>query len=67
MLINFCYADDRLTRKIHGEHVPDLEKQYKTLKKMQPEIEALYRKGQVKEEKYKSFMKSILDYEREEE
>lgn len=67
MLINFCYADNRLTQKMHGEHVSDPEQQYRTLKKMQPEIEELYRKGQVKEEKYKSFMKSITDYEREEE
>jgi hypothetical protein len=63
MLINFCYADDRLTRKMRGEHVTDPEQQYKKLKKIQPEVEILYQKGQISEEKYKSFMDSIAEYE----
>lgn len=67
MLFNFCYADTRLTKKINGEHVSDPEEQYRKLKKLQPEIEKLHKDGKITEDKYKSFMKSITDYEREEE
>lgn len=67
MLFNFCYADDRLNRKINGENVADPEEQYRKLKKLEPEITKMYKNGQVNEEKYNSFIKSITDYEREEE
>lgn len=67
MLFNYCYADDRLNRKIRGENVADPEQQYRKLKKLEPEVTKMYKAGQVSEEKYNSFMKSITDYEREEE
>jgi hypothetical protein len=48
---------------MRGEHVTDPEQQYNKLKKMQPEVEVLYQKGQIAEQKYKSFMDSIAEYE----
>lgn len=63
MLINYCCAYDRQQQRMHGEDVPDPDAQYRKLKAMQPQIVELYRKGQITETKYRSFMQSIEKYE----
>ena len=64
MLINFCYAHDRLQRRANGERVPDPDDQYQKLKAMQPQIEEMHQRGEIREERYRSFMQSIKNYER---
>lgn len=65
MLINFAAAYDRLQKRINGEKVTDPEEQYHQLKAMQPQVEEMYRKGQIKKYKYESFMRSLTAYEAE--
>lgn len=64
MLINFCHAHDRLQRIASGERVTDPDDQYCKLKAMQPQVEEMYQRGEIREERYRSFMKSIENYER---
>lgn len=63
MLINYANAYDRQERRIKGESVSDPEEQYQKLKAMQPQVEEMYRNGEIKKYKYDSFMRSIERYE----
>lgn len=63
MLINYANAYDRQERRIKGENVSDPEEQYHKLKAMQPQVEEMYRNGDIKKYKYESFMNSIRKYE----
>lgn len=64
MVMNYCYAYDRQQKRMNGEEVSDPEEQYHKLKAMQPQIMEMHRNGQIREERYKSFMASIENYER---
>lgn len=64
MLINYCHAYDRMRKRQRGENVTDPEEQYRKLKAMQPGIMEMYKKGQIREERYRSFMLSIENYEK---
>jgi hypothetical protein len=63
MLVNYCAEYDREQKRIRGERVNDPEEHYQHLKLIEPDIEILYRMGKVSETKYKSFRKTIEDYE----
>lgn len=65
MLINFAASYDRLQKRINGEKVADPEEQYHQLKAMQPQVEEMFRNGQIKKYKYESFMRSLAAYETE--
>lgn len=64
MCVNFVYAYDRAEARSRGEYVPDVDAQYKKLKKIQPIVEEKYIKGKLSEEKYLEFIKPIWEYER---
>lgn len=65
MLINYANGYDRMQKRINGEKVSDSEEQYRQLKAMQPQVEEMYRNGEIKKYKYESFMRSLTAYESE--
>lgn len=64
MVLNYCSAYDRQQKRENGEDVSDPEEQYHKLKAMQPQIMEMHRNGQIREERFRSFMKSIENYEK---
>lgn len=64
MLINWCIEHDRSIRKQHGEEVHDNYKRYQVLKSIEPDIDAQYAAGQIKEEKYQSYKESLAAAEK---
>ena len=64
MLINYCYAYNRQQRRNRGEDVPDPEKQYQKLKKIEPLVEKKYKNGLISEERYKAFKDRIHNWEK---
>lgn len=64
MLINYCNAHDRLQRIARGESVPDEEMQYKQLKSIEPIVEDQFKKGEISQEKYDDYKKSLFEWER---
>lgn len=64
MMLNYARAYDRRQAVNAGERVSDPDDQYCKLKAMQPQVEEMYQRGEIREERYRSFMKSIENYER---
>ena len=64
MLINWCIEHDRTIRKQNGEEVHDNYKRYQALKSIEPDIDAQYAAGQIKEEKYQSYKDSLAAAEK---
>ena len=63
MLINYCYAHDRQIRRSRGEKISDPEEQYNKLKAIEPIVKERYKKGEITEERYKSFMRKLNAWE----
>lgn len=63
MAINYICACDRMTRQEKGERVADPEEQYAVLKQMEPQIDAMYADGQIKQHKYDSYKQSLRRWE----
>lgn len=57
--IDFAMEYDRIQKRIHGEEVQDPYQQYLNMKQMEPDIDEMYRNGQIKEAKYQSFKQAI--------
>lgn len=63
MAINYNAAHDRMTRRQNGETVHEPDEQYKVLKAMEPQIDEMYRNGEIKQQKYDSYKRSLQRWE----
>lgn len=63
MLINYCYAYDRMKKRSRGEKVTDPEEQYRKLKKVEPIVEERFRKGIIPESDYRRFIGKLRRWE----
>lgn len=59
MLIDWAMEHDRIQKRLRGEQVDDPYQQYLTLKEMEPEVDAMYAAGQIREDKYRSYKESL--------
>ena len=58
-LIDWALEHDRINRRQRGEAVEDPYEQYQQLKAMEPDIDAMYAAGEIKESKYQSFKQTL--------
>lgn len=63
MAINYASAYDRMMRRQHGETVHEPDEQYRVLKAMEPQVDAMYANGDIKEAKYQSYKNSLKKWE----
>lgn len=63
-LIDLITAHNRRMRMRNGENVPDPYEQYLTLKAMEPDIEEMYKAGQIRQSKYESYRRTLEECER---
>lgn len=63
-LIDLIAAHNRRLRIQNGENVPDPWEQYQTLKAMEPDIEEMYKAGQIRQAKYESYRRTLDECER---
>ncbi len=59
MVIDWIMERDRIIRRQRGERVEDPYEQYLQLKEMEPEIEEMYKAGEIREEKYRSYRSTL--------
>ena len=59
MVIDFILEKDRIMRRQRGERVDDPYEQYMQLKAMEPEIEEMYKAGEIREQKYRSYRTTL--------
>lgn len=57
--IDFAMEYDRIQKRLRGEPVPDPYQQYLNMKQMEPDVDEMYRNGQIREAKYQSFKQAI--------
>lgn len=60
-LIDWSAAHDRRIQKQRGEHVPDPYEQYQQLKAMEPDVDAMYAAGQIREAKYQTYKRTLAE------
>lgn len=63
MAYNYMYAWSRFRRQQSGETVHDPQEQYETLKRMEPQVDAMYAAGQIRAQKYESYKQSLHRWE----
>ena len=61
MLLNWIYEHDNAQKKERGEIVHDNYERYEVLKRMEPEIDAQYQRGELDEERYRSYKQSLKE------
>ncbi|MBP0974490.1 MAG: hypothetical protein J6P20_00340, partial [Oscillospiraceae bacterium] len=59
MVIDWIMEKDRIIRRQRGERVEDPYEQYLQLKEMEPDIEEMYKAGQIREQKYQSYRSAL--------
>lgn len=57
--IDFAMEYDRIQKRMRGEEVQDPYQQYLNMKQMEPDVDEMYRNGQIRESKYQSFKQAI--------
>lgn len=57
--IDFAMEYDRIQKRMRGEEVQDPYQQYLNMKQMEPDVDEMYRNGQIREAKYQSFKQAI--------
>lgn len=63
MLINYARGYDRIQRISRGEEVPDEEAQYQKLKSIEELVAQRWAAGELTEQEYRDYRRSIDGYE----
>lgn len=63
-LIDWALETDRIRKRQRGETVEDPYEQYLKLKEMEPDIDAMYAAGEIKESKYQSYKRTLAECEK---
>ena len=58
-VVDWAMEYDRIQRRLRGETVEDPYEQYRNLKAMEPDVDAMYQAGQIREDKYRSYKETL--------
>lgn len=59
MLMNYVFEYDAMVKRQNGEVVHDNLARYRAMKEMEPEMDARYASGEIKEHKYREYKEAL--------